>query len=490
MSYMYGPSAGAPSAIVTLAPPPPPAPTNPTPKQASSGPNGVERTRRTRRRYEEMSRDYKCNFPGCPRGYSTLNHLNTHVHNKVHGPKRRPAEFAELRARLRAQARQAQTEAANKSYVSSVTAIMAGGPTASAPMDGHRPRVPPVTVPGAPYNVPASVYRSHVDHYIYSAPASANLYSAQASAAYPPTTAIGPQSEFSYSLSGYQHHARGQPQGEQTAWNPTYTNSYSAPDAFGRPQYAMDPQYGHYSHPNYTYQQADSVQAEYPPATAWTPTMVSHPPAPALPQLPAPAAATATTSGGVSQLPATATATSPASFVSPASYGSPASYAGGPSQIPVANTTIYSDSYGSGPAQLASRAPSPPHASNWRDGPDNLQSSMSFSLTGEHYQSFATPPPSGTASGSASGSTSASPDGYAPGILTRTRGSDASSDTRPTTVQTPTDAYRLNNGSTPLESPISGPVCMPSSSSNAEYDFQRDMSRFFPGPSTSYDPNQ
>ena len=46
--------------------------------------------KRFRRRAEEVARHYMCNWPGCDRGYGALNHLNTHVANAAHGPKREP----------------------------------------------------------------------------------------------------------------------------------------------------------------------------------------------------------------------------------------------------------------------------------------------------------------------------------------------------------------------------------------------------------------
>lgn len=62
-------------------------PVQPVYNSSSTGP---DRPRRTRRRYEEVPRIYMCNHGDCDRGYSTLNHLNTHVTNKNHGPRRLP----------------------------------------------------------------------------------------------------------------------------------------------------------------------------------------------------------------------------------------------------------------------------------------------------------------------------------------------------------------------------------------------------------------
>jgi hypothetical protein len=33
---------------------------------------------------------YTCSWPGCDKAYGALNHLNTHVRNAEHGPKREP----------------------------------------------------------------------------------------------------------------------------------------------------------------------------------------------------------------------------------------------------------------------------------------------------------------------------------------------------------------------------------------------------------------
>lgn len=47
--------------------------------------------KRPRRRFEEIERIYDCSYPGCPKAYGTLNHLNAHVSMQKHGPKRLPA---------------------------------------------------------------------------------------------------------------------------------------------------------------------------------------------------------------------------------------------------------------------------------------------------------------------------------------------------------------------------------------------------------------
>src|ERR1700685_2046042 len=50
----------------------------------------VEYVKRPRRRAEEVERLYDCNFPECTKAYGALNHLNTHVRDAQHGPKREP----------------------------------------------------------------------------------------------------------------------------------------------------------------------------------------------------------------------------------------------------------------------------------------------------------------------------------------------------------------------------------------------------------------
>ncbi|KAI9292844.1 hypothetical protein K502DRAFT_279651, partial [Neoconidiobolus thromboides FSU 785] len=52
---------------------------------------------RIRRRYEEVERLYHCVYPGCHKSYGALNHLNSHIVTKGHGPKRTPHDFQDLR---------------------------------------------------------------------------------------------------------------------------------------------------------------------------------------------------------------------------------------------------------------------------------------------------------------------------------------------------------------------------------------------------------
>lgn len=49
-----------------------------------------EYVKRPRRRAEEVDRQYRCSWQGCDKAYGALNHLNTHVRNANHGPKREP----------------------------------------------------------------------------------------------------------------------------------------------------------------------------------------------------------------------------------------------------------------------------------------------------------------------------------------------------------------------------------------------------------------
>ena len=51
---------------------------------------GPEYVKRPRRRADEVDRLYSCTYPGCKKAYGALNHLNTHVRNSNHGPKREP----------------------------------------------------------------------------------------------------------------------------------------------------------------------------------------------------------------------------------------------------------------------------------------------------------------------------------------------------------------------------------------------------------------
>ncbi|KAH8655645.1 hypothetical protein BX600DRAFT_385303, partial [Xylariales sp. PMI_506] len=47
--------------------------------------------KRARRRHGEVERFYRCNYPGCDKGYGRLGHLNTHVTLKNHGTMRNPS---------------------------------------------------------------------------------------------------------------------------------------------------------------------------------------------------------------------------------------------------------------------------------------------------------------------------------------------------------------------------------------------------------------
>jgi hypothetical protein len=63
-----------------------------TPQQVSSSPIPVvQKPWRSRRRYNEIERVYKCGWQGCEKAYGTLNHLNIHVSDHTHGPKRTSA---------------------------------------------------------------------------------------------------------------------------------------------------------------------------------------------------------------------------------------------------------------------------------------------------------------------------------------------------------------------------------------------------------------
>ncbi|KAG8808137.1 hypothetical protein FRC17_004116 [Serendipita sp. 399] len=66
--------------------------------------------KRPRRKFEEITRNYACNWPDCAKAYGTLNHLNAHVIMQKHGPKRTPAEFKELRKLWRKQKRDQQSQ--------------------------------------------------------------------------------------------------------------------------------------------------------------------------------------------------------------------------------------------------------------------------------------------------------------------------------------------------------------------------------------------
>ncbi|KXN66668.1 hypothetical protein CONCODRAFT_73520 [Conidiobolus coronatus NRRL 28638] len=50
--------------------------------------------KRPRRSHHEVMRIFACNWPGCDKAYGMLNHLNSHIRNKSHGPRRLPEEFS------------------------------------------------------------------------------------------------------------------------------------------------------------------------------------------------------------------------------------------------------------------------------------------------------------------------------------------------------------------------------------------------------------
>lgn len=60
-----------------------------------------DRKPRPRRRFEEVERLYACVHPGCDKAYGALNHLNSHIVSKNHGPKRTPQEFEEMRRAIK-----------------------------------------------------------------------------------------------------------------------------------------------------------------------------------------------------------------------------------------------------------------------------------------------------------------------------------------------------------------------------------------------------
>ncbi|KIJ56984.1 hypothetical protein M422DRAFT_23118 [Sphaerobolus stellatus SS14] len=62
--------------------------------------------KRTRRKHDEIERLYACTWPDCTKAYGTLNHLNTHIGTRKHGPKKTKDEFKAIRAYLRAKKNQ------------------------------------------------------------------------------------------------------------------------------------------------------------------------------------------------------------------------------------------------------------------------------------------------------------------------------------------------------------------------------------------------
>lgn len=60
--------------------------------------SGVNTKKRPRRRFDEIERNYVCNWGDCEKAYGTLNHLNAHVSMQKHGPKRHPSGEFEILA--------------------------------------------------------------------------------------------------------------------------------------------------------------------------------------------------------------------------------------------------------------------------------------------------------------------------------------------------------------------------------------------------------
>ncbi|EEB06511.1 hypothetical protein SJAG_01553 [Schizosaccharomyces japonicus yFS275] len=90
------------------------APTGPTRSGSTpaSSPQPMRpRSRRRRRKYNEIERIYVCGYEGCTKAYGTLNHLNAHVLDHNHGPRRTPEEFSEIRAAWRERKRRQEREA-------------------------------------------------------------------------------------------------------------------------------------------------------------------------------------------------------------------------------------------------------------------------------------------------------------------------------------------------------------------------------------------
>jgi len=80
--------------------------------------------KRPRRRAEEVERLYTCSWPGCDKSYGALNHLNTHVRNAEHGPKREPKEFKEVRREQKA--RLARTKLENNPELFQMSSVYSG----------------------------------------------------------------------------------------------------------------------------------------------------------------------------------------------------------------------------------------------------------------------------------------------------------------------------------------------------------------------------
>ncbi|GME68708.1 unnamed protein product [[Candida] boidinii] len=104
--------------------------------------------KRKRRKFHEIDRLYKCNFQNCDKSYGTLNHLNAHVQLQVHGEKRLPSEFKQIREQCKAKKKQMKIEAElnrNKLYQSQSIFGNISAPIHSATSNGYYPVFPPAS---------------------------------------------------------------------------------------------------------------------------------------------------------------------------------------------------------------------------------------------------------------------------------------------------------------------------------------------------------
>lgn len=112
--------------------------------------------KRKRRKFHEIDRLYKCNYQNCDKSYGTLNHLNAHVQLQVHGAKRLPSEFKQIREQCKAKKKQMKIEAElnrNKLYQSQSMFGNVSAPSHLAPGNGYYPVFPPassIEAAGAP----------------------------------------------------------------------------------------------------------------------------------------------------------------------------------------------------------------------------------------------------------------------------------------------------------------------------------------------------
>ncbi|KAE8245302.1 hypothetical protein A4X13_0g5995 [Tilletia indica] len=116
--------------------------------------------KRPRRRYDEIERLYRCNWPGCTKSYGTLNHLNAHVAMQKHGAKRLPTEFKDMRRAWRKAKKDDENRRNSSAHVQIKTDedVFRGSRMGSLPNPGA---FYPNVAPGGMYPPPSRSYGAY-----------------------------------------------------------------------------------------------------------------------------------------------------------------------------------------------------------------------------------------------------------------------------------------------------------------------------------------